>query len=166
MNTNLIIGVMGGGAATPADEKAAYVLGGMIAENGWVLLNGGRNAGIMDASAKGAKERGGLTIGILPDNNRNMASEHIDIPILTGMGSARNCINVLSSDIVVACPGGPGTLSEIALALKYGRPVILFNFDSGKLFEKYAARELLHYSETPEQVIKKIKELSGNEALE
>ncbi len=159
MNKNLIIGVMGGGVATPGDEEAAYILGGLIANNGWVLLNGGRKAGIMDASAKGARDRGGLTIGILPDNNRSMVSEYIDIPILTGMGSARNCINVLSSDFVVACPGGPGTISEIALALKHGRYVILFNFKPGMLFEKYVDQGLLHYSETAEQVIEKIKVL-------
>ncbi len=166
MKNHLIIGVMGGGVATPNDEKAAYILGGLIAENGWVLLNGGRQAGIMDASAKGAKSQGGLTIGILPDNNRSMASEYIDIPILTGMGNARNSINVLTSDIVVACPGGPGTLSEIALALKHDRHVILFNFNADNLFDRYAQKGNLHYSETPEQVINKIRELWEKEILE
>ncbi len=161
MGKYLIIGVMGGGVATPEDEKAAYILGGLIAENGWVLLNGGRKTGIMNASANGAKKQGGLTIGILPDNDRRMVSEYIDIPILTGMGSARNYINVLSSDIVVACPGGPGTISEIALALKHGCHVILFNFNIGPLFDKYADKGLLYYSETHDQVIEKIKELSG-----
>lgn len=109
---------MGGGTATVEDTEAAYHLGSMIAENGWILLNGGRGVGIMEASARGARDRGGITVGILPDDNDDRVSEHIEIPILTGMGSARNCINVLSSHFIVACPGQAGTLSEIALALK------------------------------------------------
>ena len=87
-------------------------------------------------------------------------SEYIDIPILTGMGNARNCINVLSSDIVVACPGGAGTLSEIALALKTNKTVILLNFDTGHCFENYTRQGLLHYAEKPEEVIEIIEQLS------
>lgn len=121
----VVIGVMGGGRVTPAQEDQAYRLGALIAINGWVLLNGGRDAGIMAASARGAWEHGGLTIGILPDDNPGGCSPFIRIPILTGMGQARNVINVLSSHVVVACPGGAGTLGEIALALKAGRPVVL-----------------------------------------
>lgn len=173
MERPLIIGVMGGGQASPEDADAAYRLGKLIAEQGWVLLNGGRRAGIMDASAKGACEAGGLTVGILPDDNMAGTSDHIRIPILTGMGSARNSINVLSSHAVVACPGGAGTISEIALALKNGRHVVLM--DSGaqnlgvqsfalymeKCFENDVRKGLLHHAETPEEVIEKIKTLLG-----
>lgn len=159
MKKLLIIGVMGGGNATPGDEKDAYHLGSLIARQGWILLNGGRNTGIMDASAKGAFDQGGLTIGILPDDNYSRASEYIKVPVLTGMGSARNVINVLSSNIIVACPGGTGTLSEIALALKHGKPVILLNFDPGIAFERYIEQELLHYAESPEKVIEIISNL-------
>ena len=113
----IIIGVMGGGRAEAQTLDAAYRLGKLIAREGWVLLNGGRAAGVMEASARGASEEGGLTIGILPDDRPGRASEYIDIPILTGIGDARNYVNVLSSDVVVACPGRAGTLSEIALAL-------------------------------------------------
>ena len=95
MNKSLIIGIMGGGKATGEDEKAAYRLGSMIAKQGWILLNGGRNAGIMEASAKGAFDHGGLTVGILPDDNCDRVSKYIKIPIITGMVKARNCINVL-----------------------------------------------------------------------
>jgi uncharacterized protein (TIGR00725 family) len=157
MKKPLIIGIMGGGKATQEDEKVAYRLGGMIAKEGWILLNGGRNAGIMEASAKGAFDHGGLTVGILPDDNCDRVSEYIKIPVITGMGNARNCINVLSSNIVVACPGGLGTLSEIALALKTGKAVILLNFDEGKPFELYNKKDLLHYAKTPEEVINIIK---------
>ena len=154
-----IIGVMGGGTASPNDLEIAYQLGGLIAQNGWVLLNGGRRAGIMEASAKGAKSQGGLTVGILPDESRRGTSSFIDIPVLTGMGNARNCINVLSSDVVVACPGGAGTLSEIALALKVRRPVILLNFNAGNAFDSYTEQGLLHHATTPEEVVELIKKL-------
>ena len=153
MKKPLIIGIMGGGNVAHEDEKIAYRLGSMIAKEGWILLNGGRDAGIMRASAKGAFDHGGLTVGILPDDNCDRVSEYIKIPIITGMGNARNCINVLSSDIVVACPGGLGTLSEIALALKSSKTVILLNFDVGKSFELYNNKDLLHYAKTPEEVI-------------
>ena len=159
MKKPLIIGIMGGGTATIEDEKVAYRLGSMIAKEGWFLLNGGRNAGIMEASAKGAFDHGGLTIGILPDANCDRVSKYIKIPIITGMGNARNCINVLSSDIVVACPGGLGTLSEIALALKTSKTVILLNFDKGKSFELYNKKDLLYYAKKPEEVIDIIKKI-------
>jgi uncharacterized protein (TIGR00725 family) len=113
----------------------------------------------MAASAKGARENGGLTVGILPDDNPQMASPFIQIPILTGMGNARNCINVLSSHVVVACRGGTGTISEIALALKSGRPVILMNFNIKDVFERYLKKEMLFWTKTPEEVIAMIKQI-------
>lgn len=121
-----IIGVMGPGAgATERDKTRAYELGKMIAENGWVLLSGGRNVGVMDAVSRGAHDAGGLVIGILPGKDGNDASEGVDIPILTGMGGGRNVINVLSSDVVIACGMGAGTASEVAHAIKIGKSVIL-----------------------------------------
>ena len=159
MENPLIIGVMGGGVADPRDEEAAYRLGSLIAEQGWILLNGGRNAGVMAASAKGARENGGVTVGILPDDNPHAASPFIQIPILTGMGNARNCINVLSSHAVVACRGGTGTISEVALALKSGRPVILMNFHIKEIFDRYLKKEMLFWTETPEEVISTIKQI-------
>jgi len=154
-----IIGVMGGGSASPEAARKALRLGELIAEQGWILLNGGRSAGIMEASAKGARSRGGLTIGILPDDHTGHTSEFIDIPILTGMGNARNAINVLSSRVVVVCPGGAGTVSEVALALKTMRPVILLDFDVGKLFADAEKNGLLFRESTPEGVVERIKAL-------
>ena len=159
MRRSPIIGVMGGGQSSPADCEHAYRLGELIAKKGWMLLNGGRKAGIMHASAKGAKNQGGITVGILPDDSCDSASEFIDIPILTGMGNARNCINVLSSDVVVACPGSAGTLSEIALALKNNKPVILLNFQPATPFEAYAKQGHLHFATTPEEVIERIQSI-------
>jgi uncharacterized protein (TIGR00725 family) len=157
MNRPLIIGIMGGGAANDSDEQDAYTLGALIAKQGWVLLNGGRDAGIMAASARGATSQGGLTIGILPGSDPKEASEYIQIPIITGIGNARNCINVLSSDVVVACPGGMGTLSEIALALKCSKPVVLLNYEKEKRFDIFQHKGQLAYANTPQEVIEQIQ---------
>jgi hypothetical protein len=107
--------------------KSRYKLGQLIAENAWVLLTGGRKSGVMDAASLGAKSANGLTIGILPGEEPQNISDGVDIAIVTGIGSARNNINVLSSDVVIACGMGAGTLSEIALAIKANKPVILLN---------------------------------------
>jgi len=124
----IIVGVMGPGVeATATDLKNAYELGKLIAHQGWVLLTGGRNVGVMDAASQGAKAVNGLTIGILPTDDTNAISEAVDIAIMTDMGNARNNINVLSSNVVIACGIGAGTASEIALALKANKKVILLN---------------------------------------
>jgi hypothetical protein len=126
----IIIGVMGPGeGATNVDLANAYRLGQLIATEGWVLLTGGRKAGVMDAASQGAKAAGGVTVGILPGNNLEGLSEAVDIAIVTDMGNARNNINVLSADVVIACGMGIGTVSEIALALKNGKRVVLLTQD-------------------------------------
>lgn len=158
-----IIGVMGAGEQ--AEESAlrhAYILGKLIAKEGWILLNGGRNCGVMDASAKGAKDAGGLTVGILPDADTSQASSYIDIPIVTGLGSGRNNINVLTSDVVIACRGRAGTLSEIALALKANKTVILVDFELGDIFGEGDRQHLINVS-TPEEAIEIAKTLPGRQ---
>ena len=121
-----IIGIMGGSLCSDEEWKIAYKIGKEIAKEGYILLCGG-GSGIMEAAAKGAYEEGGITIGILPGSNKEESppNPYIKIPIFTGMSDGRNSINVKTSDIVVAIGGGPGTLSEIALALKNKKPVIL-----------------------------------------
>jgi uncharacterized protein (TIGR00725 family) len=152
-----IIGVMGAGDnASESAVRHAYRLGQLIAQEGWILLNGGRNCGVMDASARGAKEAGGLTVGILPDADMSRASAYLDIPIVTGLGSGRNNINVLSSDVVIACRGGAGTLSEIALALKARKPLILVDFEIEKIFDR-TEQEYLLQVKTPEEAINAAK---------
>jgi uncharacterized protein (TIGR00725 family) len=158
-----VVGVMGGGEASPAEAAVAYELGHLIAQNDWILLNGGRNAGVMDASAKGAHEAGGLTIGIIPDDHPGQASEHLDVAIITGMGSARNNINVLSCDVVIACGGGAGTLSEIALALKARRPVIAVSIELGPAFQAFVADGHLVPVQTAEEAIGRTKKLLGQD---
>lgn len=162
-STYRIVGVMGGGRAAAADMESARELGRRIAREGWILLNGGRASGIMAASAQGAAENGGITVGVLPDETGAGASAHIQIPILTGMGSGRNIINVLSSHVVVACPGGPGTISEIALALKYGKTVVLLNFDLGALFADYRRRGRLFDAAGPEEAVAYIRNVFASQ---
>ncbi|MFB3906312.1 MAG: TIGR00725 family protein [Acidobacteriota bacterium] len=116
-----------GEGASQTDRRLAYELGQAIARERWVTLCGGRNSGVMEAVSRGAKEAGGLTVGILPGPDTRDACAHLDLAIVTGMGNARNSINVLSSQVVVACGIGKGTASEIALALKAQKPVVLLN---------------------------------------
>jgi uncharacterized protein (TIGR00725 family) len=117
------VGVVGAGTCADEIAKAAHAVGRMIAEKKGLLICGGLG-GVMEAAAKGAKEAGGVTVGILPGENDNEANSYISIPIATGMGHARNTLVVRASDVVIAISGGYGTLSEIALALKMGKAVV------------------------------------------
>lgn len=162
MPKRTIIGVMGAGeTAAQKDVEYAFTLGALIAEEGWVLLSGGRNAGVMDSVNKGAKSRDGLTIGILPTKDRSLISDAVDIPVITDMGSARNNINVLSSDVVIACgANGAGTASEIALALKSKKPVVLLNAgkESSAFFQKIGG-PLVTIVDSPADAIAATKEI-------
>jgi uncharacterized protein (TIGR00725 family) len=131
-----VIGVMGAGEASGQSLAFARELGTLLAQRGWIVLTGGRPEGVMAAAAAGAKQvPGSLTLGILPGASGESGPD-IDIAVFTGMGEARNMINVLTSDVVIACGvEGPGTVSEVALALKAGKPVILLGAGA-------AAREL------------------------
>jgi uncharacterized protein (TIGR00725 family) len=163
----IAIGVMGPGAgATAADLQNAFELGQLIAKEGWVLLTGGRNAGVMDAASQGAKQANGLTVGILPTDGTGTISERIseavDIAIFTGMGSARNNINVLSSDVLIACGMGAGTASEIALALKANKKVILLNNDEySQVFFKSLSPQNVFVAGSPEEAIGRVREVLG-----
>ena len=117
------IAIVGAGNAGAALCDLAYAAGLAVARRGAVLICGGRG-GVMAAAACGAKSEGGLTIGILPGYDRREANPHIEIAIATGMGQARNAIVVASADSIVALEGEGGTLSEIGLAIKLGRPVV------------------------------------------
>lgn len=155
-----IVGVMGPGeGATERDLQLAYQLGQEIGKAGWVLLTGGRNSGVMQAASQGAKSANGLTVGILPDRTADYASGAIDIVIVTDMGSARNNINVLSSDVVIACGMGAGTASEVALALKAGKPVILLNTsrESQQFFQQFATS--VHVADTVAETIATVTQL-------
>lgn len=117
------IGVLGPGMAGAETLALAEEVGVEIARRGAVLVCGGLG-GVMEAAARGAKRAGGLTIGIVPGITAQEANEFIDVPVVTGMGEARNILVVRSSSVVIAIAGSYGTLSEIALALKMGVPVV------------------------------------------
>eukprot|EP01138_Halocafeteria_seosinensis_P000304 gb/GECG01000313.1/.p1 GENE.gb/GECG01000313.1/~~gb/GECG01000313.1/.p1 ORF type:complete len:164 (+),score=17.99 gb/GECG01000313.1/:1-492(+) len=121
----MTVGVMGPGRATSQETSNAHKLGKLIASNGWILLNGGMNSGVMDPSSQGAKAANGTVVGISSASHGGDLSRYVDIPVFTGMGSARNNINALSSDVVIACGLGLGTISEIVLASKAGKRVIV-----------------------------------------
>ena len=144
---------MGGAAATETVLADARETGRLIASSGWVLLTGGRDSGVMAEASLGASEAGGLVVGILPGDTTDDAAPHIDIAIPTGMGDARNAINVLASHVVIALPGGAGTASEIALALKCDRPVVLLGFPLGAPFGQYYASGRLMDAATPAEAI-------------
>ncbi len=120
---NLLISVFGGREADAPALKNAELLGKAIAENGWILLCGGR-MGIMEAVSKGCNEAGGTVIGILPGIDTNDANPYVTIPLATGIGLARNEILASACDAAVAISGKYGTLSEIGHALQYNKSVI------------------------------------------
>lgn len=122
----VVIGVMGPGACDPGTASVARAVGRAIAARGAVLLCGGRG-GVMEAAAQGAREGGGLTLGVLPGASaaESPPNPHVDVALFTGLGEARNYVNACASDAVIAIGGGFGTLSEIALALKLKKPVVL-----------------------------------------
>jgi len=117
------IGVIGAGECSDDIRGMAEEVGRCIAGRGAILVCGGMG-GVMEAAAKGAKEAGGTTVGILPGHDAGTANDYIDIPIVTGMGEARNVIIVRTADAVIAVAGSHGTLSEIAFCLKLGVPVV------------------------------------------
>jgi hypothetical protein len=116
------ISVIGSGEPAPAVLALAEKVGGLIAEAKAVLVCGGLG-GVMEAAARGAKEKNGFTVGIVPGYDKKTANPFIDIVIATGMGHARNILVVASADVVVALPGSHGTRSEISFALLLGKKV-------------------------------------------
>ncbi|MDX9858932.1 MAG: TIGR00725 family protein [candidate division Zixibacteria bacterium] len=121
-----IIAVVGAGKCSRKLRDRAAEVGRYVAEHGGVVVCGGLG-GIMEGAAKGAKEAGGTTIGILPTSERSDANDYIDFAIPTGLGEVRNVLVVRTADVVVAFPGKYGTLTEIAYALHAGKPVISIN---------------------------------------
>ncbi len=123
MKRSKIIAVCGSSVVDGEGENRARQVGRLIARQGFALVCGGLG-GVMEASCSGAKEEGGITIGILPGSHREDANPFVDVPIVTGIGHARNSIIVQTANAVIALPGGAGTMSEISLALKVGTPVV------------------------------------------
>jgi uncharacterized protein (TIGR00725 family) len=118
-----MIAVIGGAETSEKNLKIAEEVGTLIAENGAILITGGLG-GVMEAASRGAKQSGGLVIGILPGTDRRTANEYVDIPIVTGMNQARNIIIARTADCAIAIDGRYGTLSEISYCLMFNVPVI------------------------------------------
>jgi len=123
LRKKLRIGVIGGAQADKESRQKAFRVGQLIAEKGAILVCGGLS-GIMEVASRGAKEAGGLTLGILPGNSTDDANVYVDIPVATGLGYARNSLVAMNSDVIIAIDGRYGTLSEIAYGCIYGKKII------------------------------------------
>ena len=141
-----IIGVIGAGDCDEETYQMAVAVGRGIARHGYVLVCGGLG-GVMEGAAKGAKEVGGLTVGILPGFSPEDANPYIDIPIVTGIGHARNILIVRTAAVLIAISGNYGTLSEIAIALKLNKPIVGLN--------TWPDFKNIHYVNTPEEAVEK-----------
>lgn len=158
----LIIGNNQNGT-TPELEKISYETGMEVAKSGAVLVTGGLD-GVMKAACRGAKDGGGLTLGIIPQNDASFANEYCDIVVPTGMGLARDFLTALSGDGVIIIGGGSGTLSETCAAYMHKKPIVAIK-TSGGVAEKYADQYLDHRQNvmiigvnTPKEAVKVILE--------
>jgi uncharacterized protein (TIGR00725 family) len=122
----MIIAVIGNSSCSPEEAKLAESVGELLAQRGATVVCGGLG-GVMEAACRGAKSKGGLTVGILPGQDSSTANPWVDVPVVTGIGEARNVAVVKSAQAVIAIGGSYGTLSEIAYALKANIPVIGLN---------------------------------------
>jgi uncharacterized protein (TIGR00725 family) len=122
----MIIAVIGNSSYSSEEAKLAESVGELLAQRGATIICGGLT-GVMEAVCRGAKSKGGLTVGILPGQDASTANPWVDIPVVTGIGEARNVAVVKSAQAIIAIGGSYGTLSEIAYALKSGIPVIGLN---------------------------------------
>ena len=147
-----IIGVIGAANASEKEKRTSEEVGVLIAGRKCLLLCGGMG-GVMEAACQGAKSAGGTTIGILPGPESSSANRFIDIPIVTGMGEARNVVVAKSSHCIIAIGGSFGTLSEISFALKSGIPVI--GLDTWDVSEEIIK------CKTPEEAVRTAFELSS-----
>ena len=153
----IYLAVIGSAACSEEVAALAEAVGREIARAGAVLVCGGRG-GVMEAACRGARAEGGTTVGILPGLDRREANPYVDIPIVTGLGEARNAVVVRTADAVVAVSGGFGTLSEIGLALKMGRPVV--GLGTWDLYREGRRPDAVFRSETPAQAVQQALRLA------
>ena len=122
----MIIAIIGDSSCSSEEAKLAETVGELLAQRGAIIVCGGLG-GVMEAACRGAKSKGGLTVGILPGKDSSTANPWVDIPVVTGIGEARNVVVAKSAQTIIAIGGNYGTLSEIAYALKSSIPVIGLN---------------------------------------
>ena len=149
-NRRPTIAVIGAGVCASDTAEVARAVGRLIAERGGVLVTGGLT-GVMEAASQGARGAGGLVVGILPGLDAGEANDAVDVAIPTGMGQLRNGLVVSSGDAVIAVGGEWGTLSEIGLALKMGKPVIGLN--TWDLTQGGVRRDPIHCARTPDEAV-------------
>lgn len=125
-----------------AHQEAAYETGRLIAERGAILVTGGMG-GVMRAASQGAQEAGGVSLGIVPQNDASRANEFCDIVVPTGIGLMRDFVNVHSADGIIIVGGGAGTLSEMCAAYMHGKPMVAIR-GTGGMADKYAGKYLDH----------------------
>jgi len=152
MKKATFIAVIGDGHCSADVAALAEAVGHELARRDAVLICGGLG-GVMEAACRGAKAAGGLTVGILPGTSRRDANPYVDVPIVTGMGEARNVLVVRSAQAVIAISGEYGTLSEIAHALKLGIPVVGLN--TWQLAKDDQERQAIVRAATPQEAVKK-----------
>ena len=159
MSERVLIGVIGPGDAGDEIVRAAERLGELLAERSWVVISGGRPQGVMAAVNRGANRRGGLTVGLLP-GERDRSANGVEIAIRTGLGSARNNVIALSARVLVAVGIGPGTVSEIALGIKAGTPVVVVELDdtSWQFLAKLGS-DLIHRASSVEEAVEAVARL-------
>ena len=150
------VAVVGGSEYVEEDCRAAEEVGARIAAAGGLVLCGGRS-GVMEAVCRGAKRSGGTTIGFLPGEERGAANDYVDIALTTGLGEMRNMLIVQASDVVIAVGGEFGTLSELAFALRIGRPVV--GLGTWELSKKGEVADAIHVVDDPAAAVDKAIEL-------
>ena len=144
------IAVVGAGEGDPTAEAEAEIVGAELARRGAVVVCGGMT-GVMASACRGAKQHDGLTIGILPTSDRRLGNDHLDVAIATGMGEMRNALVVRSADAVIAVGGEFGTLSEIAFALRIGKPVI--GLGTWELSRRGRLSDAVRVASSPEKAV-------------
>ena len=155
---NRFIAVIGGSQPSSQEAKLAEEVGRALARQGAVLVCGGLG-GVMEAACRGASSEGGITVGILPGDNRQAANPYVQIPIVTGIGYARNVAVVKSAQAVIAVGGSYGTLSEIAHALQSNIPVIGLN--TWSLSRNGQPDNSIIPAQNPAEAVSKALNLSG-----
>lgn len=152
------VAVVGAGVADEDLESVAEEVGRRLAERGAVVLCGGLS-GVMEAVCRGSRAGGGTSVGILPGDDRRAANEFVDVALATGMGEMRNALIVRAADVVIALGGEYGTLSEVAFALKTGRPVV--GYDTWELANHGAGDEAIVRVGSAEEAVAAALGLAG-----
>jgi uncharacterized protein (TIGR00725 family) len=151
----LLVAVIGASQPSPEEARLAEEIGARLARAGFAVLSGGMG-GNMEAASRGAKEAGGLVVGLLPTSSPDDANPYVDVSIATGISDARNAVIANSADAFVAVGGGLGTLTEIAFALQRRKTVVAlktWQLDRGRLGD-----EPFYEASTPEQAVRIIEE--------